>query len=1278
MANLNPCFDGLPAEEKEILQKKRDAFMKEGITDREADIRAARELQAESIGRLSDIYADLGIEGYEKKEAKPKPPKPAPVPDEKTEKKRQDRINDLVDLKQKYNALRANDPSKPEMLNKMKLEAKDLGLKVKDTRGFAQVLSSGGKDVQRRFDNSKAEVKDFDPSNYDPKTVQVLGDLAKNEAILTGVNVTGPNGILFSEKQKKAALADIREGKNTVGAKALHDAFDGMVKSGLVEIQDPASGQRIGVPLDEFMAVHTNVEEISPEEVNTMLESTLTDEEFDHLKNYIEDEQSEQGGLVQEPAAGETAESKKGADSDKAPPRFGSETSAAERVKGLVSGARSLADRIRKADITGAGGGAALSDISAIPREIIATAIDGFASALETGAKAVDALRQAVQFIKDNSDFTDDKKLEDYLRGQLAAEVPELGKEFDKDKSKGSVISADVDPQSKLFGKPEPKVLKTGGGFKSTFVRNFERLASVEKALGTEQEALQAAYKASSSKGTAEEAIVRVAREMKKAFGSNANRIYTDLRKVLVQSNLNGRRERWNDWSEQFKQADTKDIEKWATDPKFAEQHGLPELEFITDTMEDNPHFRGMTKAAKELVSRNNFDGLKDFMSINFNRAAQLVQDLDWSQGRTYDELRKDESVQKAKGIYYTEFGSKVAAAQQQLGGAMNTYLGEEGVYYPLVSISAEDGELKKKWYQKKSPLAKSSTPYNDFATGLGKQYDVTVAGLKDRLSAAYKARDKNAMIQAFKTEGYMVPFEKGAREDMINISDNYVPAVKVNINEGTNLRPAFYLIPEGIEKDIRSIINTRQENMSTKELRNAVDKVTGFINKTTLSTPIEALRHTTNLLFRLNKNTPYAMNNLAGKTLGAVPIVKQIMQLGHLAFMDPTAEKWQTALKELGEAGEIPDKYGKSTFSQNWADMTGAEKATWWKANFSPLLYGSSGIDIRARLMMWDINKGMNPDATPSQMRAVMSTLGDYNKGLQSSIVTLLKEQTGIAPFIVSQQARLRSGIESFNFLPKYSNLPLEGLPTGKKLLYHTMNLLQSSVYGYVGLWAATYMAKTGNNPFTTPGARLGIIPGVNDDPDNVLNLGLGAFYTAASVGTKITGMDKFFQAKNEGKDNFEAMEQGLLQSMNTVTAPVASGSPVMHVASGLFGVAPYVVSINDDRGNPSINFLPTTIPAPSKGLQIPFNVMNDAIHVNPLVGTAVDIGMKKTLGFNLEREPAKSMWKQGFYQNMLEGIFPGIFVNEVNLKQQEYYQKRDEDVQERAFQREAHKQAE
>lgn len=954
---------------------------------------------------------------------------------------------------------------------------------------------------------------------------------------------------------------------------------------------------------------------------------------------------------------------------------------------------QALADTIRKGKLD--------KDIAlaGIPfaKEVWNGALEAMATSLEAGEKIGDAIGKFIDHVKGSdwyknltaddkkkadegiSDFERDEKIK-YMVGKSPLSEDQLRASIKKITGLKTEKINDLIKEGRAVGKLVPeetepkKVLKTKGGLTSTWVRNWGRLESLEKTLGTEQEALQSAYRASSSQGTAKAALNKVGRAMQEEFKGRANQVYTDLRKVLVQSNLNGKRERWNDWSEHFRNAPLEEIAKWATNPKFAQENGLPELDYITDKLEDNPHFRGMTKAADQYIDKNDFDGLKDLMATNFNRAAQLVQDLDFSGGKSYDELRKEPDIQKAKKIYYDEFGSKVEDAQKQLGGALNKYLGEEGVYYPLVSVTPEEGEIKRKWFQKRSAFQKSSTPYDDFATGMGRQYDMSVAGLQDRIVSAYKARDKNSMIETFKTQGYMVPFAKGNREDVVNIQGQYVPAVKININEGSNFRPAYYMVPEGVEKDMRAIINTKNDNLATKDLKQRINNVTGYVNKLTLSTPREALRHSTNLLFRLNKNTPFAFNNIIGRSAGTIPVVKQIMQLGHLAFMDPTAEKWGTTLEEMGAAGEIPDKFGKYTFSKNWADLSGAEKQTWWKGQFGALLYSDKGIDIRARMMMWDINRSINPNATPAEMRRVMSTLGDYNKGLQSSIVTLMKEQTGLAPFIVSQQARLRAGVESFNLLPKYSNLPIQDLPLPKQLLYHTLNLLQSSVYAYAGLWAAGYLASTGKNPFTDENARLGVIP-INIGDEN-FNIGLGTFYTAASVGTKVLGMDAAFDAHAEGEDSFEVIEKGLMQSMNTTTAPAFSGSPVMHVATGLFGVAPYVVSVNDNKGNPSFQLLPTTIPAPEKGLQLPFNIANDVIHTNPLVGAVVDQTMKHTVGYSLEKDFKKDDWRKGYYQALLEELFPGIFVNDVDVSKKQRSEKLSEEEQKRAFEKEIRKQ--
>lgn len=66
MQKLSPCFDkvkGLSKEDKEFLEKRVKELS--ALPDKEANIRAAKELQDKTLDDLHNVYHQLGIEGYE-------------------------------------------------------------------------------------------------------------------------------------------------------------------------------------------------------------------------------------------------------------------------------------------------------------------------------------------------------------------------------------------------------------------------------------------------------------------------------------------------------------------------------------------------------------------------------------------------------------------------------------------------------------------------------------------------------------------------------------------------------------------------------------------------------------------------------------------------------------------------------------------------------------------------------------------------------------------------------------------------------------------------------------------------------------------------------------------------------------------------------------------------------------------------------------------------------------------------------------------------------------
>lgn len=887
-----------------------------------------------------------------------------------------------------------------------------------------------------------------------------------------------------------------------------------------------------------------------------------------------------------------------------------------------------------------------------LPVSIYNSAIDVIQAALHGGAKIAEAIEAGIGHIRETyKGKLNDEKFRNHMYEMLGEE------------RKGKTVDA---------GTEAPPLTEIGGDLTTMLVRGLEHVANIEKTLGTEQEALERVYKAAGSEGSANAVIINLAAAMKKQFGKKGKEVYETLRKVLTQSRLNGLKERWTDWSRSVENAPLGDIVSWATESDYAAKYNMPKIEQVTDSLQRHALFHGLTKDVQHLIGEHDFEGVRDTLSVSFQKAAHTIQDLAWGENKSYETERARPDVQQAKQIYKDIFADKVEAAHVEVGGSTIKYMGEEDTYIPLTQ-APEDREVKRTIFGNLSSLRRPTAPYNDLATGLGKEYDISVDALRKRIVAAYNAKDRTSMIDALKTNGYMVQWSSDKAEDLINIDNKFFKATKVNINEGTQLKASYYLMPDKVYQDVKSLLGFKPKDDSA--LKQAFQKVNGAITGMALGTPREALRHASNLLFRVNKNTAFAFPGTAGESIGRVPILKQIMQAGHLVFMNPTADKWMGVLKEMAAVGEVPLKYGSHTFSADKAEMTGAQKDRiglkkqfpFFDMQFGSLLYSDKGIDIRARMMVWQISKSLNPDATPADMRKVMSGLGDYNKAFQADVVKVTKDMLAISPFIVSQHARMVGAFKSFNPMPSGSSLPLEGLDPGKKYFNHITNLLQSSVYGYMGMWAASYLAKTGKNPFTTPGARLGVIPnktGTNDDG----GIGLGAFYNMASVGTKATGMDAFFSAIHQGANTGQAIEKGLIQAFNTDTSPLLSGSPVAHVYTGLFGVTPYILSITDDKGQPAIKMLPTRIPVPA-GYGFAANLFNTASHAMPVVGMLTDEAMKKVYGFSLNREANKDDWRKGLFQATLEELFPGVLVNHVDAGLQHHFFDKDRAAAERAF---------
>jgi hypothetical protein len=96
----------------------------------------------------------------------------------------------------------------------------------------------------------------------------------------------------------------------------------------------------------------------------------------------------------------------------------------ATRAKKVSEALRSFATKIQKADITGAGGASAQSDITRVPREVIAFAINRVADAIDAGEAVVNAIQQGIEYIQEQGHIMEDDSFKNFTSDLIAGKKP--------------------------------------------------------------------------------------------------------------------------------------------------------------------------------------------------------------------------------------------------------------------------------------------------------------------------------------------------------------------------------------------------------------------------------------------------------------------------------------------------------------------------------------------------------------------------------------------------------------------------------------------------------------------------------------------------------------------------------------------------------------------------------------------------------------------------------------------------------------------------------------
>jgi hypothetical protein len=635
---------------------------------------------------------------------------------------------------------------------------------------------------------------------------------------------------------------------------------------------------------------------------------------------------------------------------------------------------------------------------------------------------------------------------------------------------------------------------------------------------------------------------------------------YLDLRRALIESNLRGRRDRWERYAQEAANSSNDDLQGFLAKV-------MPALKAIHEESIGVP-LPSPALTAAALFERGDMEGLREFLADTFERAAGNVATM--MPDAQYQAITNQPGFAGGLHAYKALIEPAVRANHQENEGWISDALGPLDTYYPLIRLDLDD--------QPKPGRSGRATPYrpplniaNHFSTGHGEAYDPDMEAFQDRIRNAFRVNNKAALIRAITDYGLGRVLGKGEEpREYFTFGGKHYKAVKVEVradrqvatDKGTVFVGAQYMeIPAWLEEELRPILDRQHLNLSNPT------SVLGKITKVTLFGPLDAAVHSANLIGTLVANTPFLGKTLAAKVAGGNPVTKRLAAMFHLLHTDPTSEESAQDIIEMARLGLIPEKYGSVASawfqkSREFAGQTGAELDRF----FGPFLYGPSGIDVRARLVMYRNAKAINPNATPLELYRYVNQLGNYNRALQGEIERLLKESQW-SPFYTAGSTMNRNGV---NALTGMSPMPKSG-KAGRSLR------VQAWIKGSVGLlamWVILHELLRGEAPWDDPHSKFLSIrldpqaraswlaeqlygPPSNGDA----YVGLAFFSPLVGRGTRALGIAGAYDAHQAGGSSDQILDAALTNVINTAASPVM-GPPLKAASIALTGSEPYLTS--------------------------------------------------------------------------------------------------------------------
>ncbi len=693
---------------------------------------------------------------------------------------------------------------------------------------------------------------------------------------------------------------------------------------------------------------------------------------------------------------------------------------------------------------------------------------------------------------------------------------------------------------------------------KDRVVRNLSQLERVSEP--AHHAAVRLATSSAQAARMTADAGHAIARTLKDAGGKIT---YQEFRQALMESRLRGVRERWQRFAQDVRGWTDKQLENALTRGNL-----VPLLEAV-EGQHSIP--ANAAEAALAMAQTLQYPRLRRYLATIGSAAARATaKALD---APDYDRITTAPGFAEALAQYKDLVEKPLAAAHARNEGIFSNALGPLDTYYPLIAIREEE--------QPGGPRLAEATPYrkprnwaNEFATGLAKYYDSSADALRQRIERAIKGNNKAALIQALEQQGLLrrlKPRETAGLNMLVNGRET--PAAAIEIGGGYNrvngrliyepIRQA--VVPKWLERELRPIL--ARPDIRLSPARRLIDAITTY----TLAGPMDFIFHSTNLVGTLVSNTPFLAGAIAPGRKGAalvralsnLPFTKVFAAILELALTDPMDEQAMRDIRDMADLGLIPDRYGSETYSEEYADLTGAKRK---RFSFGPLLYGPKGVDIRARLIMYRLAKRINPQATPLQLYHFVNQLGIYTRSLQSDLERALKS-TGLWPFYTAGATMWRNGIHAVT-----ATGPMAG--GGWKMRF--WQAVTGGILALTSFWSLANYSYWGKWPWQDPKSKFLAIRVKPRDRHTALGralwgnkqgdayVSLNFFAPILSRGAAALGATNAYETHQLKGTAGQVMESAATGAVNSALHPVTN-SPFTRAATVLAtGKKPYITSLH------------------------------------------------------------------------------------------------------------------